>query len=124
LSVESTDQMQFTQKELKVAADCTEVTLTLKHSGTLPVAAMGHNWVLTKTADFQPVANAGLSSGPSGNYVPAGDARIIANTKLVGGGESTSITFKTAGLQKGADYTYFCSFPGHWALMQGKFVFG
>ena len=38
---------------LAVAADCTEVKLTLKHTGKLPAAAMGHNWVLVKTADRQ-----------------------------------------------------------------------
>ncbi|MDF4805588.1 azurin, partial [Vibrio parahaemolyticus] len=23
----------------------------------------------------------------------------------------------------GGDYSFFCSFPGHWAIMQGKFEF-
>ena len=26
------------------------------------------------------------------------------------------------GLQRGGDYTYFCSFPGHWNVMRGKLV--
>ncbi|MET0658631.1 MAG: plastocyanin/azurin family copper-binding protein, partial [Steroidobacteraceae bacterium] len=51
LAIDGTDQMTFDKKELAVAADCTEVQLTLKHTGKMPVTAMGHNWVLTETKD-------------------------------------------------------------------------
>ena len=95
LSIDSTDQMTFSTKELKVAGDCTEVKLTLNHTGKLAKAAMGHNWVLTKTPDYQGVANDGLKAGAAADYLPAGDARIIAHTKLIGGGESDTITFST-----------------------------
>ncbi|NLG77358.1 MAG: azurin [Xanthomonadaceae bacterium] len=124
VEIAGNDQMQFDKTSIAIAADCTEVELTLKHTGKLPVTAMGHNWVLTKTADFQPVATAGASAGPANNYVPKDDARVIAFTKLVGGGESTSIKFSTSKLEKGGDYTFFCSFPGHWSLMKGKLTFG
>lgn len=123
VSIAGDDRMKFDKAEIVVAADCTEVNLTLKHTGKLPVTAMGHNWVLTETASFQAVATAGASAGPAANYVP-NDARVLAHTKLVGGGESTSIKFSTAALKKDGDYTFFCSFPGHWAVMKGKFKFG
>ena len=124
VTIGGNDQMQFDKTSIPVAADCTEVELTLKHTGKLPATAMGHNWVLTKTADFQPVATAGTSAGVANAYVPKGDARVIAATKLVGGGESTTVKFSTSKLTKGGDYTFFCSFPGHWSLMKGKLVFG
>ena len=124
LEIEGTDQMTFNKKELAVAADCTEVQLTLKHTGKMPVTAMGHNWVLTETKDMQAVATAGMSAGAAKDYVPPGDARVIAFTKLVGGGQTTSVTFPTSKLKKGGDYTFFCSFPGHWAVMKGKLTFG
>jgi len=124
VEISGNDQMQFDKKEIAIAADCTEVELTLKHTGKLPVTAMGHNWVLTTTADFQPVATAGASAGAGNQYVPKDDARVIAFTKLVGGGESTSIKFPTSKLKAGGDYTFFCSFPGHWSLMKGKLTFG
>ena len=41
----------------------------------------------------------------------------------IGGGESTEITFSTEKLKSGGDYSFFCSFPGHWAIMKGKFKF-
>ena len=55
VTITGTDQMSFDQSQMKVAADCTEVALTLKHSSKLTAAVMGHNWVLTKTPDFQGV---------------------------------------------------------------------
>jgi azurin len=121
LLVEGNDQIQFVQKELRVSSSCAEVTVTLKHIGQLAANIMGHNWVLTKTADYQPVAQAGQAAGPP-NFTPAGDARIIAATPVIGGGQETSIKFNLSGLEAGGDYTYFCSFPGHFVLMFGKFI--
>ena len=124
LSIDSTDQMTFTSNELKVDADCTEVKLTLNHVGKMAKNVMGHNWVLTTTADYMPVAQDGMKAGADNDYLVADDARIIAHTALIGGGESDSITFSLEGLEAGGDYTFFCSFPGHWAIMKGKFVIG
>ena len=122
LEISGTDAMQFDKKELRVSASCKTVTLTLKHSGKLPVVAMGHNWVLATSADMQPLVNAGMAAGIKNNHVPPGDKRVIAFTKVIGGGESASVTFPGAALKKGGDYTFFCSFPGHFGLMRGKFV--
>ncbi len=124
VAIEGNDAMQFNKSEIAIAGDCTEVKLTLKHVGKLPVSSMGHNWVLTTTPDFQPVATAGVTAGADNGYLPKGDARVIANTKMLGGGESDTITFSTSKLKKGGDYTFFCSFPGHWSVMKGKFKFG
>jgi azurin len=122
LEIDSTDQMTYNKKELVVESDCTEVTLTLTHSGKLPVTAMGHNWVLTETKDMQAVATAGMSAGAANNYVKEGP-EVIAHTKLIGGGEKTSVTFPTSKLKKGGDYSFFCSFPGHWSVMKGKLIY-
>lgn len=124
LEITGNDLIQYDKKELKVAADCATVELTLKHVGKLPVQSMGHNWVLTKTADANAVANAGMAAGLKADHVPPNDARVIAHTKLVGGGQTTKISFPTSKLQKGGDYTYICSFPGHSAIMRGKLIFG
>ena len=121
LTVEGNDQIQYVQKELRVSSSCSEVTVTLKHIGMLAANIMGHNWVLTSTADWQAVAQAGQAAGPP-NFVPADDARIIAATDVIGGGEETTITVDISGLEAGGDYTYFCSFPGHFVLMNGKFI--
>jgi len=124
LEITGNDLMQYDKKELKADADCTTIELTLKHIGKLPAASMGHNWVLAKTADITAVSNDGLSAGLPANYVKPGDKRVIAHTKVVGGGESDTIKIPASALKKGEDYSYECTFPGHSALMKGKFTFG
>jgi azurin len=124
LEISGNDQLQFDKKELKVPASCKEVTLTLKHIGKMPATAMGHNWVLTRTADSAAVVSDGMKAGPSSNYVKSGDPRVLAATKIVGGGESTSVKFSTAALKKGESYTYVCTFPGHSAVMRGTLTVG
>ncbi|MBT2766830.1 azurin [Stenotrophomonas sp. ISL-67] len=124
VSLDSTDQMSFSTRQINVAADCSQVKLTLRHTGKLAATAMGHNWVLTKTADYPPVAMAGMRMTLADSYLPKKDARVLAHTVVIGGGQSTSVTFSTAALRKGGDYTFFCSFPGHFAMMRGKLVFG
>lgn len=124
LSIDSTDRMSFTAPTLTVARDCKEVVLTLNHTGRMPAQAMGHNWVLTRTADVAAVAQAGMRSSLANSYLAPGDARVIAHTSVVGGGQSTSVRFATSKLAAGGDYTFFCSFPGHSGVMRGKLVFG
>jgi azurin len=122
LNVNATDLMRFEQQTLQVEAQCTEVQVTLHHTGKLPANAMGHDWVLTKTADVASVANAGMNAGLANNFQKPGDTRIVAATKLIGGGESSMVRFSTAQLQPGASYSYFCSAPGHFSLMKGRLV--
>lgn len=124
LAIAGTDAMQYDKKELKVAADCAVVELTLKHAGKLPINTMGHNWVLVKTSDMQGVAGDGAGAGLANDHLKKGDARVIAHTKLIGGGQTTTVKFPTSALTKGGDYTFFCSFPGHWSIMKGKVKFG
>ncbi len=119
LIVEATDAMQFNTKAISVPASCDSFTVNLKHVGSLASSVMGHNWVLTETANFQPLALDSAKAGLNNHYVPPGDERVLASTEIIGGGESSSVTFSTSGL-KGKDLTFFCSFPGHWAIMKGS----
>ncbi len=119
LILESTDAMQFTKKELKVKAGQT-VKLTLKHTGKLAKAAMGHNFVLLAQGTDVAAFGQKAAQARDTEYIPKSEAsKILAHTKLIGGGESTSIEFKAP---KKGTYTYICSFPGHYALMQGKLI--
>jgi len=118
ITVEANDRMQFDTKEITVKSG-EEITLTLKHVGKLPVQAMGHNWVLLKedvvVKDFAMAAMKAKDNG----YLPEDSDQIIASTKLLGGGESDTITFDAP--EKGT-YTFVCTFPGHYGIMQGTFV--
>ena len=119
--IEGNDMLQFNLKEMKVSAACDSVTVTLKHTGVMAAEVMGHNWVLTTDSDFMPVATAAAEAGLENNYVPVGDDRVLSATSIIGGGEETSVTFSIGSLSAGDDYTFFCSFPGHYAIMKGSF---
>jgi len=119
VTVTGNDSMQFDTKAITVGKACKKFTVNLKHSGKLAKNVMGHNWVLSKTEDAQPIATDGVSAGVDKDYLKAGDTRVIAHTKLIGGGESTSIDLPLDKITKGGNYTFFCSFPGHVALMKG-----
>ena len=119
--IEGNDMLQFNLKEMKVSAACGSVTVTLKHTGVMAAEIMGHNWVLTTDSDFMPVATAAAGAGLENNYVPVGDDRVLSATSIIGGGEETSVTFSIGSLSAGDDYTFFCSFPGHYAIMKGSF---
>jgi azurin len=123
LEIGGNDQMQYDKQTLTVPASCKEVTVTLHHVGKLPREAMGHNWVLVNGPDLDAVANAGTGAGLANDYVASGDKRVLAHTKIIGGGQTTSVTFETSSLKAGGDYRYLCTFPGHHALMHGTFKF-
>ena len=123
LTINATDQMRFEQQTLQVDGQCTEVEVTLHNSGKLPANIMGHDWVLTKSADVAAVANAGMGAGLANNYQKPGDKRIVAATAIIGGGESITVRISTAQLEPGASYSYFCSAPGHFSIMKGRFVY-
>ena len=110
--------MKFDLKEATVSASCATITLELTHSGKLPAAAMGHNVVVSSTADMAAVNSDGVKAGLAADYVKAGDTRVIAHSKIIGGGETTSVKIPVAKLGAGPN-SFFCSFPGHAALMKG-----
>lgn len=116
----SDDAMKFDPKEIQVKSSCKQYKITLKHEGKMPKSAMGHNVVLSKSADKDGVLADGQTAGEANNYVKAGDERVVAHTKLLSGGEQDSVTFDVSKLAKGEAYEYYCSFPGHYATMNGK----
>lgn len=119
VEVQSTDQMTFNVKELQISKSCKSFTVTLQHTGTLPKNVMGHNLVVAKAADVQGVSVDAMAAGADKGYLKEADARVIAHTKLIGGGESDSVSFDVAKLAAGESYQFFCTFPGHAALMKG-----
>ena len=122
LVISAGDAMQFSSTEIFVRESCAIITVTLMHTGKLPASGMGHNWVLTRETDFRGVISDGLNAGASNNFLLEGDARVLAFTKMIGGGESTAVSFSTKSIKVGEKYTFFCSYPGHWGIMKGTFL--
>ncbi|MFK3798147.1 MULTISPECIES: azurin [unclassified Pseudomonas] len=119
VTVDSTDQMSFNTKAIEIDKSCKEFTVNLEHSGSLPKNVMGHNLVISKEADMQPIATDGLSVGIDKDYLKEGDARIIAHTKIIGAGEKASLKIDVSKLDPAQKYGFFCSFPGHISMMKG-----
>lgn len=119
VTITGNDQMKFNMDEIRVKAG-QKVKLTLKHVGKMEKNVMGHNWaLLTKNADLAAVGQAAAAASDS-DYIPAdSEDQIIVHTKMLGGGESDTIEFDAP---EPGTYTFICTFPGHYALMQGKFI--
>lgn len=122
IKLKSDDRMQFDLKSATVSASCPSITIELAHVGKMPVQAMGHNVVISATKDVSAVAAAGMKAGAAAGYVPKADARVLAATPIIGGGAKTSARFAGKRLKAGGDYSFYCSFPGHSAIMKGKLV--
>ena len=112
------DQMQYNIKAFEVT-EGQKVVLSFKHIGQLPAMAMGHNVVILKTGTAIPAFATKCAPAKDSGYIPQ-DAeskeQMVAHTKLLGGGESDEITFVAPAA---GDYPFICTFPGHFAIMQG-----
>ncbi|MDR9418555.1 azurin [Gracilimonas sp.] len=118
VTIEGDDKMQFNLDEIKAEAGQT-VVLTLKHVGKLPKAAMGHNWVLLAQGTDINTFGAAASKFADNGYLPEDSEQVLAATDLIGGGQETTIEFTAP---EAGTYDFICSFPGHYAMMKGKFI--
>lgn len=114
VQVTANDQMKFDVLTIE-AKPGQKVTLTLKNAGTMPKMSMGHNLVLlsndVEAATFIEASQTHMGS----DYIaPELRTKVIAHTKLLGPGESDTISF--AAPRKAGAYTYLCSFPGHFTI--------
>lgn len=117
--IEANDSIQYNVSSIVVPKSCSNFEITLKHTGKMPITAMGHDVVITKQSDMQGVDTDAAAAGAADSYLKPNDPRVIAHTKLIGGGETTSVSFSVSKIESGGPYVFFCSFPGHSALMHG-----
>lgn len=119
IEISGNDMMQFDKKELTAKAG-QHVTLTLHHTGKASKEVMGHNVVILKPDVNIPDFGMKAVAAKDNDYIPPSEeANIIAHTKIIGGGESTSVEFTAP---EPGIYLFICSFPGHFGAMQGTFV--
>jgi azurin len=119
LEITGNDIMRYDKTELRAKAG-QKVKLTLHHAGKLAKEAMGHNIVILKPGTDIAAFTAKAIDAKATDYVPESEAgSIIAHSKLIGGGESTTIEFTAPAA---GTYPFICSFPGHSAFMKGDFI--
>ena len=126
-AVASTTALSRAQDTQKVAVaadnlmkyDVTEITgkvgqklvITLTNNGTLPKIAMGHNLLILMPGTDWATVSAAAKTHAADDYIPDElEDQILVHTKLLGPGESDTITFTphAAGV-----YQYLCTFPAH-----------
>ncbi len=116
--ITSDDYMKFNTSKITVKSGKL-VKLTLKHIGNLDVQVMGHNFVLLKNkVDIVEFANKAAMASKN-QYIPIESNEVIAYTDMIGGGQETTIEFLPPEV---GIYNFICSFPGHYAMMKGKFI--
>lgn len=92
-------------------------TVTLTFTNTATNTAMHHNVVVLKQgANVNDVGQAAMTSAGS-DYIPSRFTdQIIAHTAMSAPGETVTVEFTAPAA---GDYTYICTFPGHYMVMQG-----
>ena len=115
VEIQADDKMRFDVTAIE-ATPGQKISVTLRNVGTTPKLSMGHNFVLLdKTVNEQNV-NRWLdtaSTEASHDYVPPSSKEVLAHTKLLGPGESETVTFSAPYIP--GQYLYLCSFPGHYS---------
>ena len=107
------DLLAFKPTEL-TCTTAAVIHLTLFHAGKY--INQEHDWVLTVPDEADAVAQAVLAAGEAGGYVPHGDRRVIAATKMCHKGEHVTVDFIAPAP---GDYPFICTYPGHAAFMRG-----
>jgi len=114
------NQMKYRETEFTVAPGQT-IRLVFDNTATSP--SMQHNVVVlasTEEGIFQKVGEAGTRAGSSNDYIPQEESlqkQILAHTPMSKPGETVEVTFTVP--EATGEYGYVCTFPGHWATMQG-----
>ena len=78
--------------------------------------AMVHNVVVL--TDPAAVERVGQAAATAPDNIPEDDA-ILTYTPLTGPGERTAVVFT---MPPAGSYSFLCTWPGHWATMQGTLV--
>ncbi|MEO8935033.1 MAG: plastocyanin/azurin family copper-binding protein, partial [Xanthomarina sp.] len=95
-----------------------EIRLTLKNAGELPKESMGHNIVVLAPGTSIPDFATEAFRWKDADYIPEPyESSIMTHSRLLGPGESDTITFD---LENPGVYEFICSFPGHWGTMHGS----
>ena len=114
IELTANDQMKYNLERFAVKAGST-VKIHLKNIGSMPKMSMGHNVTVLKQGTDEKAFVEAAMQAPANDYIPPAQTDvIIAHTKMLGGGEEDSVTFKVP--SKKGNYPFLCSFPGHYQV--------
>lgn len=106
------DTMKYNLTRIEVKAG-QDVKVILTNTGSMPKAAMAHNWVLLKKGtDGKAYTDAAVLAQAT-EYIPAALAdQVIIHTKMIGARQNDEITFKAP--TEPGEYPFVCTFPAHY----------
>jgi azurin len=121
VEIQGTDAMKFSVVTIE-AKPGERIRVVLKVVGTMPKAAMSHNFVLLNAGvNAMDFVNKSMMAAATAYIAPELKAQVLASTGMAGGGETVQVEF--AAPAKAGSYTFLCSFPGHFAAgMKGTLV--
>ncbi len=118
--ISGSDMMKFDTNEINIDKKCEKFVISLKHSGNLPVNAMGHNIVFLESDNLQKVVSkVNMAHGIDKGFMPEME-EVLYKSEMIGGGEETTLELDPKVFNSEKKYVFICSFPGHFALMKGK----
>ena len=119
LDIEANGMMQFSTDSIVIDSSCSSYDINLKNTGTLDVALAGHNIVISKKNDFEYLTSiVNPSNGIDEGYLPK-DGKVIYKTKFLGPNETITLNIDPNKFSSNEEYTFWCSFLGHWGVMKG-----
>ena len=115
------EKMSYSLKQI-VAKPGERLKIRIVSMAQTPKIVMAHNFVLLKAGTNVKAFTDAAANARATDYIPpALKSAIIAQTAMVGPGETMDVTF-TAPAKPGK-YVFLCSFAGHWAAgMTGDFI--
>jgi azurin len=118
IELTANDTMKYDVTSIK-AKPGEYLTIVLTNIGSMPAAAMSHDWVLLKQGADAEAFDTAAAAAKDNDYIPASlENEIIAKIGLLGPRKSGQVTFQVPTTP--GDYTYLCTFPAHFqAGMKG-----
>lgn len=115
------EKMSYSLKQITAKAG-EKLKVRIVSIAQTPKIVMAHNFILLKEGTNLKAFTDAAANARATDYVPpAFKAAIIAQTAMVGPGETMEVTF-TAPAKPGK-YVFLCSFAGHWAAgMTGDLI--
>lgn len=112
ITVKGTDNMKFDVTLIEAKPGET-LKITLVVESGLPKTAMGHNIAIVDLGvNMDDFVFASMTAKENEYIAPAFEDQVIAFTKMIGGGETSTIEFTVP--DNPGDYEYVCTFPGHY----------
>lgn len=91
-----------------------ELRIRLTTISNLPPSAMSHNLAIVDLGtDVDSFARASITARDNEYIAPEYEDQVIVTTRMLGDGETDTITFTVP--ETPGEYDYVCTFPGHFA---------